>query len=46
MAFICDVQCNKAEYTPVQVNNKSVTQVKSFQYLGEEVEEEENSLLM
>ena len=34
MAFIYDVHRNKPEYTPVQVNNKSVTQVKSFKYLG------------
>ena len=34
MAFIYDVQRNKPEYTPVQVNNKSVTHVKSFKYLG------------
>ena len=34
MAFIYDVQRSKPEYTPVQVNNESVTQVKNFKYLG------------
>ena len=32
--LIYDVQRNKPEYTPVQVNNESVTQVKTFKYLG------------
>ena len=34
MAFIYDVQRNKPEYTPVQVNNESVSQVKTFKYPG------------
>ena len=32
--LIYDVQRNKPECTPVQVNNESVTQVKTFKYLG------------